>query len=490
MARISISSGVFISFLDDGTVNASGTVTIYDAGSTTLSTFYSQESGGSAAANPITLDSAGRAKIWLPTDRLYDITVKDSSGSTIYTEDSIGHQVVDSYTSAWNYVLNPSFEDLDTSDATLPANWTIAAVDGCVVDTTTVRHGKYSLKFTSTGTGGGTATSTMFPVTVDRDLDIYVLHKFSGATVGAHIYIEWFQSDKTTSAGSDTDVFNSAAGNPTSWQEDSSTSVTPISGATWARLVIDGATSAGASGTYNIDGIQIIDSVAATGITSSTKTGNYTVLSSDAGNIIYCDTTSGSITITMPAISDGFQVGIKKIAAANSVLVQTAGAAEIRTMYGKDDYVQLTGYSTTSWNVTIDQVTQPAFMAVKQSNQTGIGTSATKITWDAESYDYCSNFGSHKFTAPYDGLYEFGIKLNNLTTIYTYLYVNGSDSGLWASSTTGGTSSSSAYTLLVELTAADYVEVYVAGATAGRTVYGDASDNRTFWWGRLVKRRF
>ena len=489
MARISLASGVFISFLDDGSVNAGGTLTVYNAGTTTLSTFYNQQTGGSASSNPLTLDAAGRGKVWLTDDKLYDVVVKDSSGNTIYSEDGLGQKTLDTATSNWNYPCNPSFEELDDADNTAPANWTLVRTDGVVVDTSDTHHGKYSLKFTNSGSGGGTATSCKFPVTVDRNLDAYILHKFSGATVGSHVYLEWFQGDKTTSAGADTDIYNATSGNPTSWQEDSKTGITPVSGAKWAHVVIDGATSAGASGTYYIDGIKIVDAGTTSGITSVTKTGNYTVLTSDAGKFIYCDTSGGNIVITMPALAsagDGFQITVVKTAAANSVKVQDSGATEIRTFYGNNDYLELTANGTSSWTVSNEHVSIPAFLVVKQSDQT-VGTSGAKITWDSETYDKAGNFASNKFTAPFNGLYKLGWRMNTDQNVRVRMYVNGADVNYHDSDGGAGTTANSP-PILYELSTNDYVELYAFASTGTLDVLGDTSDNYTWWWGHLVQR--
>lgn len=83
-------------------------------------------------------------------------------------------------------------------------------------------------------------------------------------------------------------------------------------------------------GGYLNDDLDIIDSQMkanedlASGATS-TKTGNYTVLTSDRNSTILVDATSGNVTITLIAAAsagDGFEVTIKKIdATANTVII-------------------------------------------------------------------------------------------------------------------------------------------------------------------------
>lgn len=59
----------------------------------------------------------------------------------------------------------------------------------------------------------------------------------------------------------------------------------------------------------------------------STKTAAYTLTANDNGNIIEVDTTSGSITITVPAgLPVGFQVAIVNVGANSVVLAAGTGA--------------------------------------------------------------------------------------------------------------------------------------------------------------------
>ena len=62
---------------------AGGTLTFYSPGTTTLKTVYTSSGGLTAASNPLTLDSAGRASVWL--SGYYDVLLKDSAGVTVWT---------------------------------------------------------------------------------------------------------------------------------------------------------------------------------------------------------------------------------------------------------------------------------------------------------------------------------------------------------------------------------------------------------------------
>lgn len=81
-------------FTDANEVLASGTINIYDAGTTSLRTTYSDAAGTVAntlnGSNQIVLASDGRLdeSVYIPTGA-WKVTVKDSGGTTIFTEDNI-----------------------------------------------------------------------------------------------------------------------------------------------------------------------------------------------------------------------------------------------------------------------------------------------------------------------------------------------------------------------------------------------------------------
>lgn len=71
-----------------GAVLPSGTVTVYDAGTTNLRTIYTDFALSSPAANPLTLDAAGRSVVY--TDKRVKLLIKDRYGSTVRTIDNVG----------------------------------------------------------------------------------------------------------------------------------------------------------------------------------------------------------------------------------------------------------------------------------------------------------------------------------------------------------------------------------------------------------------
>lgn len=90
--NLSLLAGAGWQFFDDnGSVLTGGKLYTYAAGTTTPQTTYTSSSGGTANANPIILDSAGRVaeEIWLTASTLYKFVLKDSSDVQIWSKDNI-----------------------------------------------------------------------------------------------------------------------------------------------------------------------------------------------------------------------------------------------------------------------------------------------------------------------------------------------------------------------------------------------------------------
>lgn len=68
---------------------ANGSVTVYVAGSTTPTDTWQDEGLSILNQNPIELDSAGRATIWLDPTIVYDFLVKNAAGVDQYTEEDV-----------------------------------------------------------------------------------------------------------------------------------------------------------------------------------------------------------------------------------------------------------------------------------------------------------------------------------------------------------------------------------------------------------------
>jgi len=84
-----ISPVPFLQFIDaNGAPLAGGKLYTYEAGTTTPLATYTTNAGNIANANPVILDSAGRASVWLATG-MYKFVLKDSTDVLSYTTDNI-----------------------------------------------------------------------------------------------------------------------------------------------------------------------------------------------------------------------------------------------------------------------------------------------------------------------------------------------------------------------------------------------------------------
>lgn len=84
-------SGVHQFFDDSGDPLAAGKLYTYAAGTSTPQATYTDYTGGVACANPIILDSAGRATFFLTVGQAYKFVLKTSADSTVWTVDGINY---------------------------------------------------------------------------------------------------------------------------------------------------------------------------------------------------------------------------------------------------------------------------------------------------------------------------------------------------------------------------------------------------------------
>lgn len=86
----------FVSYLQNGEPNAFGCVFTYASGTSTPLTTYTDASGVTANANPVTLTAGGTANIWILAGQAYSFSVftaggtNCASGSMVYTVNGIG----------------------------------------------------------------------------------------------------------------------------------------------------------------------------------------------------------------------------------------------------------------------------------------------------------------------------------------------------------------------------------------------------------------
>ena len=144
-----------------------------------------------------------------------------------------------------------------------------------------------------------------------------------------------------------------------------------------------------------------------------------------------------------------------------------------------------------SGNITAPN--QPSFMCFPNAYTHSAG--ATQKTFENEAFDKGGNYNTSngRFTAPVAGRYLFLCEVAAYTssTALTYLGIgvrkNGSGSVYWGgwNSKTANAYGKSSSTVILELAASDYVEVYIeTSATHG--IYGVEGGQNTRWSGQLL----
>ena len=262
---------------------------------------------------------------------------------------------------------------IDASSAQLAADW--AKKTNGIVDST-----DYSSKAWSIGGTGVTNTAS-------RGAAKEWATKTGGTVDGTEYSAKYYSQAAGTSA---TNASNSAsaastsATNASNSASSASTSATNASNSASAAATSEtnasnSASSASTSASNASNSAALAAAAVASGLYSAVqdKSANYTVVLNDAGDLIRVTTTSGAITITLPAIStvvDGFKVAIVKWTGdSNAVSVVRSGSDTIN--------------GATSATIG-SQYTSTTFVADFESNQwlavtSGLGS--TNVSVDAFS---------------------------------------------------------------------------------------------------------
>jgi hypothetical protein len=214
---------------------AGGLIYLYEPGTTTFISSYKDSGLVTPNVSPVPLSSSGRANVWIT--RNCDMFITDRNGNNVLQElsanpDQLGVDV------SGGLVPNGSFE-LDTDADTIPDGWTLTSSAGATNarDNTTSTDGAWSERFTSSGVGGGTLTTTdFFPVT---DLtNLQVSFDIKGSVLGPNnrVRVEWY--DISFVSISNTDAYN-ATNTPTTFTN-FALSVVPPANARFAKLKLIG----------------------------------------------------------------------------------------------------------------------------------------------------------------------------------------------------------------------------------------------------------
>ncbi len=251
MAKLNFLGGKIQAFDDNGAVLSGGKVHFYEPGTTTNKDTYTASDLQTANANPVILDSAGRATIWLANED-YKVVLKDSSDTTIYTEDNINPATTSS-TSNFSLQDNSSFEGgVDANGH--PLNWVTTEWGTVSIDSTDNGHSENSAKFASTGSGGGFIQSENF-IEIDefRTYSLHWLMKSSAAGVRNLVQIKYY-TDAQVSVSTEI-LYDESTNNSTSW-EAREYEANPPSTARYCKLEFYGAHSSDSTpGNVWYDGI-------------------------------------------------------------------------------------------------------------------------------------------------------------------------------------------------------------------------------------------
>lgn len=156
-------------YLDNaGALLAGGLVYTYAGGTTTPQATYTNATDGTPNANPVVLDSAGRASIWFTKGVSYKVVIKTAASVTLKTEDGLSIYDDSAALSGLNYIVSfDYFGDqgpgatqyfgghVFTEDVTFPANFVGAYGK---IDTGNNPTAEYVITLAKNGTTCGTVT--------------------------------------------------------------------------------------------------------------------------------------------------------------------------------------------------------------------------------------------------------------------------------------------------------------------------------------------
>lgn len=226
---------------------------------------------------PVKLSGSGRASIWINRD--CDIRIEDRFGNLILTDDNINPDDIGT-TSQGQLISNASFETDTDADGT-PDSWTLTSETGAnnAQDTSESTEGLASFRFTSTGNGGGSLTTTnFFPVNGSDNLRVNFDIRATVAAVKNIVRVEWYDASEVFI--SNTDVYDSIT-NPTVFTSFDFQASPPVT-ARFAKLKLIGIDpSVLLSGSTYFDNIEVFYPVAVSGIFDNIEIRNNEIITLD-----------------------------------------------------------------------------------------------------------------------------------------------------------------------------------------------------------------
>ena len=224
-------------------------VYVYEAGTSTLLTTWTDYTKTTENANPVITDSTGAVDIWFEEAAKFDVKTSDDVQVSGYPVDNVQPQLASTITGNHNLLQNGDFE-VDSNSDGVPDNWTVTEETNATIAIDSTSGGQISgvngLKFTANGDGGGTATSDIFDVPTSAIINVIFYFKQADAATGTYsVDLYWYQYDGAASAVSaSTNVWSSTSGATTTFTK-YSRGVTAPSDATQAKLVLTGLANGG-----------------------------------------------------------------------------------------------------------------------------------------------------------------------------------------------------------------------------------------------------
>lgn len=230
-------------------------------------------------------------------------------------------------------------------------------------------------------------------------------------------------------------------------------------------------------------------------VSSNNLTLGGTIASSDSCYVVFLGKTLA--TVNPPSGS----VGNNQVSASliNSQTAESSANDSDEILIYDNSATALKKQTRANFLTGVGGTNTPNFHAYLNGDQTLPSDSATKINFNAESWDTASAFdisSNYRFTVPngqagkyfvYSTIYfeSYTLQIQNTKLIF---YVNGSSTGRIAGRNSYNTSNLSQSVIhgsrVLNLSVGDYVEVYVEfGASSTRTIAGDGTNGDTSYFG-------
>ena len=414
-----------IQFFDNnGDPLGGGKLYSYAAGTTTPQDTYTTNTLGVANANPVILDSAGRATVFLNQSLSYKFELRTSAEVVIWTQDGITGQ----------------FSGVITVN--------VANTRGIQI----VRSGADAgMSIESSGGSGkvyGIVSTTTGALQIRDDTDGFPRLEFLGDNVTLALSGTFTVSGLTSFSAFGAHTFSSAGTGSNSVGIRNTTSGTTMAGE--LQLGNNSTASLGRframSSAFTTAGANI-----ASGITiDGTGVGGVNIIASDA---------SGDVRL--------FAGG----SASAGIALGDTGIANIATLQP---------------GTTLSGTTQPGFFAYNSADDS-LADGAT-LDFDTEQYDTSAAFSGDTFTAPTTGIYQLCAaamySANGANMFQLWFLINAVSYQLYhAQSQAEGFANGC---VAVSMTAAQTATVFLTTTDAAVTIHGDGTLRESYFWARLL----